>query len=350
MNRIDRYIMTAIFGLSGIVALGLVSLYSFITFVGEIDQQSDRGVSVGRLFLSTIVLAPSALYVLMPLVAMLGTLLGVGSLAAQSELTAMRAAGYSNVRIGIAGLMAGLALGMVAVLLGEQIAPAAERYAEHIRRGDDASPRTKPVWLRDGFNVFYIRHLAHEDRFSDTEIYRFDESLRLHSALHVDKAKFVRGKWQLSNVTGTEFDERETKSVSYPTLTLETGLSPDLLKLYVLEADTVSMRGLRRLIRYLDENGLDAEEQRLELWRKMIAPITIMAMVVFAVPFVFGPTRGGGAGQRLLIGVLVGVGFHLLNEVSANLGSLYGWSAPVAAGAPTLALMIAAVVRLVRSR
>ncbi|HKY89901.1 MAG TPA: LPS export ABC transporter permease LptG [Nevskiaceae bacterium] len=350
MNRIDRYIMLSIFALSGIVALGLVSLYSFISFVGELDQQGDKGVSAGRIFLSTIVLAPSALYVLMPLVAMLGTLLGVGSLAAQSELTAMRAAGYSNLRIGGAGLMAGLALGLVAMLLGEQVAPAAEHYAEQVRRGDAAGSRTKPVWLRDGPNVFFIRRLSREDRFADAEIFRFDESLRLHSALHVDEAKFAGNGWELSDVSGTEFGEHGTKPVRHRTMTLETGLSPDLLKLYVLEADTVSIRGLHRLITYLDENGLDAEEQRLELWRKVIAPITIMAMVVFAVPFVFGPTRGGGAGQRLLIGVMVGVGFHLLNEVSANLGALYGWSAPVAAGAPTLALMIAAAVRLARAR
>lgn len=349
MTRLDRYIVASIFGLTGVVALGLVSLYSFISFVGELDQQGDHGASVGKIFLSTIVLAPSALYVLMPLVAMLGTLLGIGSLAAQSELTAMRAAGYSNLRIGGAGLMAGVLLGLVAVLLGEQVAPAAEHYAEKIRRGDETL-RTKAVWLRDGANFFYIRTLNHEDRFSDAEIFRFDDALRLVTALHVDKAKFAGHGWELTGVTGTEFEAGATHPVSMPTMMLETGLSPEVLRLYVLEADTVSIHGLRKLIVYLEENGLDAEDQRLELWRKLIAPVTIMAMVVFAVPFVFGPTRGGGAGQRMLTGVLVGVGFHLLNEVSANLGALYGWSAPVAAGAPTLLLMMAAGIRLARAR
>ena len=118
----------------------------------------------------------------------------------------------------------------------------------------------------------------------------------------------------------------------------------------MLEAESVSASGLMRLVAYLESNGLDASDQRLELWRKLVAPFTVTAMVLFAVPFVFGPTRGGGAGQRLLVGVLVGVVFHLLNEVSSNLGSLYGWAAPVSAGLPTAALMVLAIARLASAR
>lgn len=353
IGRIDRYIILAIFGLSGIVGLGLVTLYSFISFIAEIDQL-DSSVGVTRIFLITVLMMPAALHLLMPLVAMLGTLLGVGQLAAQSELTAMRAAGYSNLRIGRSALIAGLVLGVLAVILGESLAPAGQRMADRLKTSSRSAAlpavSSRPVWLRDGGNVFFIRRLLAEDHFADAEIYRFDDALELRSILSVADARHVQNGWRLHGVTETYFNGSATRVERRESMDWISGLRPEVLKLYVLEADTVSALGLMRLVQYLDENGLDASQQRLELWRKFFAPLTVMAMVLFAVPFVFGPTRGGGAGQRLLIGVLVGVSFHLLNEVSASLGALYGWSAPLAAGLPTVLLTIAAGWRLTRAR
>lgn len=352
-GRLDRYIMLAIFGLSGIVGLGLVALYSFISFITDLDSGS-RALGVTDVFTITVLLMPSGLYVLMPLVAMLGTLLGVGQLAAQSELTAMRAAGYSNLRIGRAALIAGLLLGLLAALLGESLAPAGLQAAERVksvaRGGRAAGVSSKPVWLRDGDNVFLIRRLLAEDRFADAEIYRFNDALVLKSLMSVDEARYIEGQWRLTGVVETRFSEERTEVLRHEALEWRSGLLPEVLRFYVLEAESVSASGLIRLVTYLESNGLDASDQRLELWRKLIAPITVTAMVLFAVPFVFGPTRGGGAGQRLLVGVLVGVVFHLLNEVSANLGSLYGWSAPVSAGLPTAALMLLAISRLATAR
>ena len=352
-GKLDRYIVVAIFGLSAVVGLGLVALYSFISFITEIDSGS-RALGVTQIFTMTLLMMPAGLYVLMPLVAMLGTLLGVGQLAAQSELTAMRAAGYSNLRIGRAALVAGLLLGALVVLLGESLAPAGQQAAERVksiaRGGAEAGVSSKPVWLRDGNNMFLIRRLLAEDRFADAEIYRFDETLVLRSLLSIDGARYVQGTWLLRGVTETTFNGDSTRVEKRDTLDWTSGLKPEVLRFYVLESESVSASGLVRLVEYLEANGLDASDQRLELWRKLIAPITVMAMVLFAVPFVFGPTRGGGAGQRLLLGVLVGVGFHLVNEVSANLGALYGWSPPISAGLPTAALMLLALGRLATAR
>ncbi len=355
LARSDRYIIRAIFSLTGIVGLGLVTLYSFISFITEIDQ-GDKSMGVLSIFKITVLTMPAGLYVLMPLVAMLGTLLGIGQMAAQSELTALRAAGYSNMRIGGAALVAGLLLGLLAVVLGESLAPAGQQAAERVKvaassGGEvDRGVRSKPLWLRDGGNIYFIRSLQSRDRFADAEIYRFNDELQLGSILSVEKARHLDGLWHLSGVVETQFEDDAVRVDELGEMDWHSGLDPEVLELYVLEADTVSAAGLLRLARYLESNGLDATDQRLELWRKIIAPITVMAMVLFAVPFVFGPTRGGGAGQQLLIGVLVGVGFHLLNEVSANLGVLYGWTAPVAAGLPTFALLLYAAARLATAR
>jgi lipopolysaccharide export system permease protein len=47
-------------------------------------------------------------------------------------------------------------------------------------------------------------------------------------------------------------------------------------------------------------------------------------MVYLALPFVFGPLRSVGVGNRILIGTLVGIGFHLLNQVFGYAGVVFG--------------------------
>ena len=61
---------------------------------------------------------------------------------------------------------------------------------------------------------------------------------------------------------------------------------------------------------------------------------------------VMGPLRSTGAGQRLLVGVLIGVTFYVVNEVTANTGQLYGWTPVLSAGLPTLVLVAIALLRL----
>ncbi|MGB0954791.1 MAG: LPS export ABC transporter permease LptG [Panacagrimonas sp.] len=354
MSLLDRYIVRAILGLTGIVGLGLITIYSFISFVAELDRSANDQLGLDVIALYTAFLAPTGLYLLLPLIAMLGTLLGVGQLASQSELTAMRAAGYSNLRIGRAALIGGALLGLLGVVMGETLVPMGERAAGNIKaqahHGVDAGATLKPVWLRDGDTFFHIRRLIAEDRFADADVYVLGEDMRLESVMRVDSAQYQGDHWQFNGITRTAFDFRGAQVSEQVSLRWTGSLSPDVLRLFVLEADTVSARGLLRLVGYLQANGLDASEQRLELWRKLVSPFTVMTMVLFAVPFVFGPNRSGGAGQRLLIGVLVGVSFHLLNEVSASFGALYRWPAPVSAGLPTLALLLIGLLRLARAR
>ncbi len=80
--------------------------------------------------------------------------------------------------------------------------------------------------------------------------------------------------------------------------------------------------------------------------RKLAAPITVIVMMLVAVPFVIGSLRQSGAGQRLFIGVLFGVGFYLVNEVTSSTGLIYGLSPVVTAFLPTAAVAVLVAVRL----
>ncbi|MGH8481219.1 MAG: LptF/LptG family permease, partial [Nevskiaceae bacterium] len=83
MSRLDRYIVSHILGLTAVVALALLAIHTFVAFVSQIDEIGRGGFGYRELLFYTLWLAPSGLYVMLPIIAMLGTLMGLGTLASQ---------------------------------------------------------------------------------------------------------------------------------------------------------------------------------------------------------------------------------------------------------------------------
>lgn len=98
MHKLDRYIGTSVFlailSVLGII-VGLALLFAFI------DELGDLSDSYGTLeaLIYVVLTLPRRAYEMLPMAALIGCLIGLGSLASNSELTIMRAAGVSVGRI-----------------------------------------------------------------------------------------------------------------------------------------------------------------------------------------------------------------------------------------------------------
>jgi len=349
MNRLDRYLMRNIFALTGIVALVLISIYTFVVFVSDLGELGQNGFGPWQLLEYALLLMPGNAYILMPIVVLLGTLLGVGNMARQGELTAMRSAGVSWLRIGSATLIAGVALGVAGFVLGNWLAPQGQRQAGSMRTRDDGGPG-KSQWLRDTNSIVRIRELHSAREIEGVTIYTLAPSGRIASALHADSGRYVDGHWQLKDVRRSDFDADHVGTTQQPQATWSGEITPTVLNLLILKEDSLSVQGLLRLVHFLDTNHLDAGKYRMLMWRRLVEPLTIMVLMLFALPFAGGSLRQTGTGQRLLFGILIGVAFYVADKVSVSLGDIYGWSPLLAAGAPTALLASIAVWRLSRLR
>ena len=350
VTRLDRYIIGHVFALTGIVALALTAIYTFVTFVTESRNLGQGNFGVPQLALYVTLLIPTSIYLLLPIIAMLGTLMGLGTLAAQSEIIAMRAAGVSLLRIGRSTLLAGALIGLLSLALGDWLAPMAKVKAETMeaaaREGVMPGTLNVPVWLREGDSVIHIKSLLNETEFVSAEIFKLAPDLSIKSIITAEQGAYQAGRWRFSGVRRTDFDRAGTHVSTSPALDWGDQPSPEVLRLFLLRANAISIHGLLQLMHYLHVNGLDDREYALELWRKLFTPLTVMAMMLFTIPFVMGPLRSTGAGQRLLVGVLIGVSFYVVNEVTANTGQLYGWTPILSAGLPTALLVLIALLRL----
>lgn len=352
MRILDRYIGRSV-GFSTLLVMGvLLTLFAFFAFMDEAGQIGKGNYGTWQAFQYVLLTIPRLAYQLFPICALLGTTLGLGMLASNSELIVMRAAGVSLSRIIISVMKVGLLFVVLTLLVGEGIAPAAERYAQTLRsvamsdklilRGQEG------LWARDGNSFVNVRDILPGERLGNIFIFERDGSYRMKKMVRAESATFRNGHWILQNVVSSDIGDPVVTSSRIAESPWETNLSPDLLSVVTVKPNTLSIVGLYQYVNYLNDNGLDADIYEQALWGKVVAPIITAVMVFLSVPFVFGPLRSVGIGHRILVGTLVGVGFYILNQMFAYMGVVFALNPILSALAPAGMAFVAAYIMLRR--
>ena len=99
MKLIDRYISRTILVATAVVAIVVSALVALSAFIGEADNIGEGNFGIVQVIVYTLLKMPGHLYLVMPVVALLGSLLALGALAAGSELIVVRASGVSMRRL-----------------------------------------------------------------------------------------------------------------------------------------------------------------------------------------------------------------------------------------------------------
>src|SRR5690606_40005082 len=80
------------------------------------------------------------------------------------------------------------------------------------------------------------------------------------------------------------------------------GLSPNLLRVVLLDPEVLPLTGIWHYQAYLAEQGLNNSQYWLAFWKKLLQPLTTAALVSVAISFIFGPLRSVTLGQRVFTG------------------------------------------------
>ncbi|MEJ2115853.1 MAG: LptF/LptG family permease, partial [Gammaproteobacteria bacterium] len=103
---------------------------------------------------------------------------------------------------------------------------------------------------------------------------------------------------------------------------------------------------LKKYIGYLEENELDSKRYQLAYFNRFAVPLSGIAMLLLALPFVFRSVRAGGLGQRVALGIVIAVVFNLLSRVLSNTSVVYNIPPVVGAFLPTIIIIIVATVAI----
>ncbi|MCC5794461.1 MAG: LPS export ABC transporter permease LptG [Chromatiales bacterium] len=355
MKVIRGYLWRNILGASALVLAVLLGIAGFVEFVGQLGDLGEGRYGIPQALLYVLLKLPTFGFVMLPIAVLIGSLLGLGALAARSELIVLRAAGCSPVQLARATLAAGLALGLFTLMLGEYLGPPAERFARQYRamaKSGDEVPRTGPsTWIRDG--QVFLNVIWPDDQRPEGGVFLFrvapGEALIAFGradALEPDAS----GQWVLQNFAESRFNEDGVSVTRVPAALEASGLDPDLLGLTVLRPNTLSGMALLRYVRYLQRNDLEARPYLVELHGRIAAAVAVPLMCLLAVPFVLGPLRRAGNGGRMMIGVVIGLAWFLVSRALADGGEVWALAPALTAWMPTMLLAVAAAVALARAR
>ena len=347
MKILDRYIAVTVAIGTLVALLLLVGLDMFFSVIAQIDNVGKGSYTMLKMLQYVALTTPGSFYELFPMAALLGSLAGMGMLAANSELIAMRASGVSIWRIVRSVLQAGVAMLTVAVVVGEFVAPMAEQHGQQLRA--EATRATSQyvsflgsagLWVRDADLFIHAGKVIGNEMLADLKVYEFDADDRLKVATRARQAHYQDGKWVLHDVQQTEFGAesvavRHRKKLARPSL-----LTPELLSIVMLQPKDMAARDIGQFVGYLEENGLDTLQYRYAFWGRFMTPLSALVMLFISVPFVFGGLRSASTGQRIFIGVLVGFGFYLASQIFSRMGQVYGLNPLVVTLAPNIIFLM----------
>lgn len=359
IKQVDRYVGKA--ALLGIIAVWSVMILLAMMFnlLGELRSTAGGYSALDAMWFS-LMITPRSAYQLFPMCALMGSLVGIGGLAAANELVAFRTSGISRLRIASAALAGTLLVAIPVMAMAEWLAPEAEQRARAFRLseliGQYVIGGPTGMWLRDGERIVNMRQplMTLEEgeqrvQFRDVLIYDFGAGGSLSSITHSGRASHGAGSWLLHNVRRTDFGRDEVRQDFVAEQGWDTRLEPELIGAAVNRPAYMSMSTLWQQVRYLGENGLDDRMYRSTLFSKLFYPLTVLALVLAGMPFVFGSSRNQRLGVRLFVGMTLGVTFTIVNRAVQNLGEAYALSPAMTVLGPSLLLAIAAVLVLRRA-
>jgi lipopolysaccharide export system permease protein len=311
----------------------IVGLDAIFTLVDELDNLKGNYQLADALFFSGLRL-PRRIYEYMPMACLIGCLAGLGTMAANSELTVMRAAGVSINRIVFAVLKPMAVLMIVSLLLGEYVVPSLERIAQAhkaVAQGasETLSNKGKGYWHREGNTFMRFNAVEPGGVLHGITRYEFAEDNELKQVVYAQRAIYQRAYWQMENIVTTHIEEGATEQKIWQEKQAsgrwDTELTPEKLSVVIVSPRDMSISGLYQYANYLDEQGLNSDRYMLSFWRKVTQPLSTFALVILGISFIFGPLRSVTPGYRIFSGIIVGMIYKYAEELLSPASIVLGF-------------------------
>lgn len=354
---LDRYIGKTIFNTIMATLFMLVSLSGIIKFVDQLRKTGQGEYTAVGAGLYTLLSVPKDIEIFFPMAALLGALLGLGTLAQRSELVVMQASGFTRMQIAASVMKTAIPLVILTMAIGEFVAPQGEQMARNYRAqqllGGSLLSTQNGLWAKDGNNFIFIESLKDNNELGGVSIYSFNPERRLQSVRYAATAKYNADKkaWDLAEVDESNLQDAKQVSGSQ-TLSGEwkTTLTPDKLGVVALDPDALSISGLYNYTKYLKQSGQVSGRYQLNMWSKIFQPLSVAVMMLMALSFIFGPLRSVSMGMRVVTGISFGFLFYVLDQIFGPLSLVYNIPPVLGALLPSAAFMAISIYLLLKRR
>ena len=353
MKIISRYLISQLTTATVFALICLLGLYGFFDIVAELPKVGNGNYTVLTMLLYVLMQAPSHAYELMPLAVLIGCMSAMSQLASHSEYTIIRTSGISLVQIAGMLLCFGLTFALITMLLGEYVSPYLETKAQRMRleatRSVVAHDFRSGIWLKDDNHLINVREMLPDNTLQDIRIYTYDNDYRLTQSRFAGKGTYEgKGEWLLNDVRDTDLTNDRTYARQYKQLRWKSIIEPNILRVLLVEPEQMSAKSLITYVHHLANNHQKTQRFEIALWGKLFYPLACVSMALIALAFVPRQRRHGQLGRNLFFGICLGIGFHFVNRLFGFLSLRYDWNPPLSAMLPTVLLLIAGLLIIMR--
>jgi len=339
MRKLNRYVASSVIISVLITLLVMLSLDLTGALIDEVAEIEGRYTYTEVLIYLALTL-PRRIYEFIPFSSLVGCLVGLGLLASSSELTVMRAAGVSVKRISWMTLRASLLFIFFAAFLGEYVIPYSDQMADSRRalaQGDAQVFQAKDgLWSHEGDDFIHVNVVLPNGKLYGITRYQFDSAGKLLESSFTQEAIFLGDYWREEAVDVTVFHGNTIEKTYHESRRWQTGLTPTLLNVLVLDPEALSIQSLYAYASYLDEQRRESGRYWLAFWQKTLQPLVTASLVLIAISFVFGPLRQVTLGQRVFTGLIFGIVFRTVQDLLGPASLVFGFSPFVAVIVPLL--------------
>jgi lipopolysaccharide export system permease protein len=352
MNLLTRYLAREIYFSIGLVFLALLMLFSFLDLIHELNAMGQGQYNLGYVLLFVLLTIPGHIYELFPVAVLIGTIVALVQMAASSELTVFRSSGASLWQMVGALFKIALPLVLLSFVCGELLAPPSERMAQQLRlKARHAQVSLKEfrsgVWVKDGLSFVNVKNVMPDTSLSNINIFKFDGTYHLQSITSAKRAKFVdEGRWQLDDVLETSFSKEGASIEVRPLQEWRSALNPGIFSVLLVVPEQMSAWSLYQYTEHLRDNHQRSARYEIAMWNKLVDPVSLLVMMLLALPFASYHRRAGGVGAMIFVGIVLGLLFHFAGQLFASLGALNDWQPFMSATAMTALFLLLGVAML----
>lgn len=353
MKIIERYILKHFISITFIALLVMLALFTFLSMVNQLDDLGKVDYTLLKVIQYVLLTVPRLAYELLPVAALVGSMATLGILSHSSELVVIRTSGISVKQIAYILAKCSIFIIIFSIVIGEFIAPYSENKAQQIRSialTKQFAVKTKyGFWSREGESYINIEKILPDNQLEGVQIYEFENN-HLKKSTYAKHAKFSGEQWYLEDIEHTEISDFEVKKNNIDKAVWTSLLSPDVINMITIEPQYLTVWGLKNYIDFLHVNDQNSQRYQQAFWSKIFSPLMILVMVMLAVPLVKSSARMTSVGQRVFIGCLVGIAFHLFIQIFSQAGIVYSLNPFITISSPIIILFIFIMIALGKYR
>ena len=298
--------------------------------------------------------APQIVSTFLPFSVLLGTILTLITMNANSEVVALKASGLSAHQVLAPLLLASVGVAVLSFGFNDRVVSRASATLDRWKNVDYGPlPRDKGdrlnVWVRDGDDLIEVDSIhgrGSAARLSGITVYdRAGGSLV--SIIRAAAGHREGDAWRVG--PARRFDVASGQVAALGDILVARGIRPDQFTLGSVDADGLSFAKLRDAIGDLRDAGRPTKALEGSLWHKLSGPLSAVLMPLLGAVAAFGLARSGQLFIRAIIGMGLGFAYFVADNFALAMGNLGAYPPFLAAWAPFLMFLLIGEAVLIRT-